>query len=140
MLTFLALKHRNVICIPYKFFPKCFSSVYMPILTIGLHYLRRDGKINIFIVKGQVSCLHSVHGRAGTLSFINMDKCKCAINKNILKIHSKFYFLYMKPRSFYCVDLYNFSQHLGYQLPRSNSIYMWLNIKLSTLFHIWFSW
>lgn len=45
-----------------SFFPKCFSSVYMPILTIGLHYLRRDGKINIFIVKGQVSCLHSVHG------------------------------------------------------------------------------
>lgn len=34
------------------------NSVYMP----GLHYLRRDGKINIFIVKGQVSCLHSVHG------------------------------------------------------------------------------
>lgn len=31
----------------------------MPILTIGLHYLRRDGKINIL---GQVSCLHSVHG------------------------------------------------------------------------------
>lgn len=38
------------------------NSVYMPILTIGLHYLRRDGKINIFIVKGQVSCLPSVHG------------------------------------------------------------------------------
>lgn len=38
------------------------NSVYMPILTIGLHYLRRDGKINIFIIKGQVSCLHSVHG------------------------------------------------------------------------------
>lgn len=38
------------------------NSVYMPILTIGLYCIRRDGKINIFIVKGQVSCLHSVHG------------------------------------------------------------------------------
>lgn len=35
-----------------SFFLNVCNSVYMLILIIGLYYLRRDGKINIFIVKG----------------------------------------------------------------------------------------